>query len=121
MIWLSIINTYSFFFDFFNEVIRESYFFGGRVITDSDYYSFWESKKIEHKEIEKISDTTVKKIKQVAFKILEQVGIIDSVKNKQLIKPLLTTEAEKTITALKPQMLSVFLYDENTIKHHLNY
>ena len=121
MIWLSIINTYSFFLDFIDEVIRDSYFFGGRVITNGDYYSFWESKKIAHKEIENISDTTVKKIKQVAFKILEQVGIIDSVKNRQLIKPLLTAEAELVIMTSKPQMLSAFLYDENTIKHHSNY
>lgn len=121
MIWLSIISTYSFFSDFVDEVVRDSYFFGGRVISNSDYYSFWESKKIAHTEIENISDTTAKKIKQVAFKILEQVGIIDSIKNRQLIKPLLTTEAEQVITASKPQMLSAFFYDEHTIKHHFNY
>lgn len=121
MIWLSIISTYSFFSDFVNEVVRDSYFFGGRVISNSDYYSFWESKKIVYTEIENISETTVKKIKQVTFKILEQVGIIDSVKNRQIIRPLLTTKAEQLITVSKPQILSAFLYNEHTIRHHLNY
>ncbi len=120
MIWISILCTYEFFNDLMVEVIRENHFYSGGDVSNADYYNFWESKKALHPEVEAISDSTAAKVKQVAFKILEQVGIIDSVKTKRIIKPILTTESELTITNSKPHLLAAFLYDDNSLNKYLN-
>ncbi len=109
MVWLSVLNTYEFFKDISLECVYESYFFGGKTITNSDYYAFWESKKIQYPEIEKISDATAAKIKQVAFKIMEQVGIIDSVKTRNITVPLMSVELENEIKEDSPEILKMFL------------
>ena len=55
-------------------------------ITQGDYITFYRRKLDLHPEMEKLTDLTEKKIKQVIFKILEQAGIIDNIK-KRVIQP----------------------------------
>ena len=53
-------------------------------LTDTDYISFIRRKEINHDELANLTDQTQAKVKQVIFKILEQAGIIDNVRDKEI-------------------------------------
>lgn len=84
--FLSTCKTYLFIRDFVVEVLREKILVFDYQITEGDYISFYRRKLDLHPEMDTLTDITQKKIKQVTFKILEQAGIIDSIKSK-VIQP----------------------------------
>ena len=84
--FLSICKTYSLIRDFVIEALREKLLVFDYQITQGDYITFYRRKLDLHPEMEKLTDLTEKKIKQVIFKILEQAGIIDNIK-KRVIQP----------------------------------
>ena len=89
--FLSICKSSYFIRDFILEVIREKYLIFDYQITDGDYISYYRRKYEIHPEMEKLTEITEKKIKQVVFKILEQSGIINNIKSK-IIQPQLLDE-----------------------------
>ncbi len=116
MIWLSIVKMYSFVMDFFIEIILKKYQEQRYSILDSDYYIFWESKRCVSNEISTLSDSSVKKIKQVVFKMLYDLGFIDSVRTRQIVKPILTEASEVAIAMDSPSWLRLFLYEQYEVK-----
>lgn len=120
MIYLSIVKTYSFIYEFVNEVLNNKFIQFERYLSDADYSKFIDSKTNTHPELEAISEKTVAKVKQVTFKILEQIGIIDSLKTKMIIKPYLENSCVETIVNDNPMMLSAFLYSDGEIKNIKN-
>ena len=120
MIYLSIVKTYSFIYEFVNEVLNNKFIQFERYLSDADYSKFIDSKTNTHPELEVISEKTVAKVKQVTFKILEQIGIIDSLKTKMIIKPYLENSCVETIVNDNPMMLSAFLYSDGEIKNIKN-
>jgi hypothetical protein len=81
MVLLSLLKAYSFFKDFVIEVIRAKYLLYNNNIVSSDYTSFFNAKAITHNELNTITEKTTNKVKQVLFKMLEQVGLINSAKD----------------------------------------
>lgn len=120
MIWLSIVKTYSFIEDLFISVILRNFQEQKYYISDSDYFMFWESAKNNSIEIQSLSDLSTKKIKQVVFKILFDLGFIDSTKTKKITRPILTEAAEITIAKDSPSLLKLFLYEQYEIKQIIN-
>lgn len=116
MIFVSLIKTYPFLFDFNIEVLLNKYLLFDRTLLESDYIQFVKSKSIQHPEIEKLTENTLKKVKQVVFKILEQVGLITNIKNGFILKPFLSNQAIKAILIDDPIYLSAFLYSNDEIK-----
>jgi hypothetical protein len=90
LIFLSIIKTYQIIYDFVFEVFVPKFEAFDFYINDSDYNNFIESKISILPELQKVSNLTLKKIKQRIFTILFQVGMIDSIKNKKILKPLVS-------------------------------
>jgi hypothetical protein len=86
-------------------------------ILDSDYVRFIESKTASSDKLQKITDKTVYKIKQVIFKILEQSTIIDSVKNRNIQKPYVSDELKNIVAKSSPMYLASFLYTDGEIKN----
>ncbi|MEC5167235.1 hypothetical protein RCH18_002987 [Flavobacterium sp. PL11] len=84
--FLSVCKTYLFIRDFVVEVLREKILVFDYQITEGDYISFYRRKLDLHPEMDMLTQLTENKIKQVTFKILEQAGIINSIKNK-VIQP----------------------------------
>jgi hypothetical protein len=84
--FIAICKTYFFIRDFVIEVLREKLLIYDYQITEGDYITFYRRKLELHPEMEKLTPITEKKVRQVTFKILEQAGLIDSVKSK-LIQP----------------------------------
>lgn len=116
MILLSLIKLYEFLYDFIIEVLRYKYMLYDRNLTEIDYNKFFNSKSIEHTELELITEATTKKIKQVVFKLLEQVGLISTTKNGIILKPILSNEVINTIIIEDPSYLNAFLLSNEEIK-----
>ena len=116
MILLSLIKAYPFVNDFIVEIILNKYLLFDRTLLDSDYKRFVDSKRIQHPELESITEITSKKVKQVVFKLLEQVGLISNIKNGIIIKPYLSSKVLSEILVDDPAYLSAFLCSSEEIK-----
>lgn len=108
-------RTYRFFSDFVEEVLVEKVSLFDFHLTDRDYFTFVNRKLIDHEELEQLADSTKKKIKQVVFKVLEQAGIIDSIKTKNIQVPHIGRSFEKLICQTNPNDLKLLLYTEQRI------
>ena len=116
MVLLSLIKAYSFFKDFLIEVIRTKYLLYNNIIVSSDYTSFYNTKAITHNELNTITEKTTNKVKQVLFKMLEQVGLINSAKDGIIIKPFLSDDSIKAILNDDATLLAGFLCSDAEIR-----
>jgi len=113
--FLSVCKAYGFIRDFVIEVLREKMMVFDDQITEGDYISFLRRKQELHPELEKITEITISKIKQVTFKILEQAGIIDNIKSKKIQPQLLDFKVIKAILSDNPIWLKIFLMSDTDI------
>lgn len=120
MIFLSLVKTYAFFFDFINEVVRNKYLMFDYLLTDSDYIKFFNAKSFTHEELNNISDITAKKVKQVVYKLMEQIGLINNIKNGSIFKPMISDKVLEAIINDNPEYLTVFFYQAEEIKNLQN-
>lgn len=92
MLWIATCRHYQFIAAFSQEVIRERFITLRNVVSADDLDIFFNQKAEWHPELEKISFSSRKKLKQVLFRMLHEAGIIskDNVINPALITPGLT-------------------------------
>jgi superfamily II RNA helicase len=117
--FLAVCKYFDFIRDFVVEVVREKYLVYDYELTDGDYLSFFRRKAEMHLEMETLTELTQSKIKQVTFKMLEQAGIIDSVKSRHIQPQLLELETQKAIIEDNSELFKVFLFadiDINRLK-----
>ena len=114
--FLSACKTYSLLRDFVIEVVREKFLIMDFSLTDTDYLSFIRRKEVDHDELAELTDQTQGKVKQVIFKILEQAGIIDNIKNKEIQLQLLDGPTKRVIVEDNPDWLKVFLMSDIDIQ-----
>lgn len=119
MILLALLKTYSFFKDFVIEVMLTKYLTYDFILSDSDYLKFWNAKSILHKNLDNLKESTVRKVKLVVFKFLEQTGLIDSSQNMRIVKPFLSKECLDLIIRDKPHYLRGYLLSDNEISGYL--
>jgi hypothetical protein len=108
-------RTYSFFKDFVEEVMLEKISLFDFKLEDRDYNSFISKKSIEHKELDQLADSTKYKIKQVLIKVLEQGGLIDNIKERNIIMPIVELEIERIIAQTNLEDLKLLLYTDQKI------
>jgi hypothetical protein len=108
-------RTYSIFRDFIVEVMLEKISLFDFKLEDRDYNSFISKKSIEHEELDQLADSTKYKIKQVLLKVLEQGGLIDNIKERNIIMPVVEREIERIIVQSNPKDLKILLYTEQKI------
>lgn len=113
---LALCKTYRFYSDFVTEVLAEKVQLYDYSITDLDYNTFISKKRVDHAELENLAPTTQKKVKQVMYRMLDQVELIDSTKSPTLQTPILDAKMEQAIIEDDSNLLSCFLYDEHRIK-----
>jgi hypothetical protein len=116
LIFLSILKTYRFIYEFMAEVISKKVLMFDYKILNSDYETFFESKKYAVEQLENITEATQYKLKQVLFRILEEAMIIDSTKSKNILKPHLSGEVIELIVKDNPIYLKAFLYTDYEIE-----
>lgn len=115
-IFLTILKTYRFIFEFMTEVISKKVLMFDYKILNSDYETFFESKKYAVEQLESITEATQYKLKQVLFRILEEAMIIDNTKSKNILKPHLSGEVIELIIKDNPIYLKAFLYTDYEIE-----
>lgn len=115
MVFVALLKSYSFLFDFVAEVIRTKYFLFDNLMMDSDYSRFFNAKSLTHEELEELSELSAKKIKQVVFTILIQVGLLTHRTNGLILKPYLSDQSLKVIVKDQPVLLSCFLFPDADI------
>lgn len=116
---LSCFKLYKFIFDFATEIMRKKLLLFDFQMLNSDYESFYDSKRVAYDNLNTISEGTQYKLKQVMFLMFEQAGFIDSVKNKNIQKPYLSQELIKLIVVDDPKYLSAFLYNDYEINEQI--
>ena len=85
LIFFSAVKTYSILFDFLREVLKNKSLVFDYQLSDSDFNKFFKTKAETNPELERLTDSTKAKIKQVIFRMLAEVGMIDSIKQKNII------------------------------------
>lgn len=115
--FLAVCKAYGFIRDFVLDVIREKHLVYDYEITEGEYISFYRNKEEFHLEMDDLTDNTAYKIKQVTFKILEQVGIIDNIKTKQIQTQLLDEKVIQSILNDDAIWLKIFLMSDTDIKY----
>lgn len=114
--FLSCVKYYRLLNDFMIEVVRNKIQMFDYQILESDWANFIESKKAHVPKIGQSSETTLKKIRQVIFKMLSDAGIIDDIKNRIIQPPLLSREFQSIVCRENPQLLAAFLLSDTDIK-----
>lgn len=114
---LSVCKQYAFIRDFIVEVLRNKALVFDFQLTEGAYITFFRRKSEEHPELEEITETTTKKIKQVTFKILEQAGMIDSVRSKKIIPQIVEPQVSNSIMEDDPEWLKIFLLTDIEISN----
>lgn len=116
MILLSLVKAYSYLNDFIVEFLRNKYLSFETTLLETDYSKFYASKSLSHPELTAISQATAGKVKQVIFKLLEQVGMVTQAKNGTILRPVLSRKAIDAIVEDDPAFLNSFLYSNEEIK-----
>jgi hypothetical protein len=119
MILLSLVKAYPFFRDFIVEVLRTKYLLFDRVLIETDYNKFINTKSLSHQELNSITESTAKKVKQRIFTLLEQVGLITQIENGTILKPFLSNQVLNVITEDSPVLLATFLFSNQEIQELL--
>tara|TARA_B100000795_G_C22738904_1_gene414468 strand:+ start:338 stop:940 length:603 start_codon:yes stop_codon:yes gene_type:complete len=115
--FLSVCKAHSFIRDFVVEVLREKLLVFDYEISEGEYISFCRRKSDFHSEMDSLTELSQSKIKQVTFKILEQAGIIDDVKSKNIQPQLMDNNLIVAIVMDDKQWLKVFLMSDMDIKN----
>lgn len=113
---VSICKSYSFIREFIVEVVREKMLVYDYQITDGDYISFYRRKSDLHEEMDSLTELTEKKIKQVVFKMLEQAGLINDIKNRMIQPQIIDYKLIKALVLDNPNWLKVLLVSDTDIE-----
>ncbi len=113
---VSVCKPYSFIREFIVEVVREKVLVYDYQITDGDYISFYRRKLDLHEEMDSLTELTEKKIKQVTFKILEQAGLINDIKNRIIQPQIIDYKLMKALVQDNPNWLKVLLVSDMDIQ-----
>ena len=89
LLWLAICKKHEFIKDFAVEIIREKYLKFDYELTPQDYDIFYNRKSDWHPELEKFTETTKDKLRQVLFRIIREVEMVTG---ENTIVPVLFTE-----------------------------
>ena len=117
---VSICKCYGFIRDFIIEVVREKFLVYDYQITEGEFISFYRRKHDQHEEMETLTDLTEKKIKQVTFKILEQSGIINNIKKREIQPQFLNKDLIRVLVEDNPLWLKVLLVSDKDIERITN-
>jgi len=114
--FLGVCKRYGFIRDFTIEVIRDKVLVFDFKLNESDFNSFINSKILLHPELEAFSTSTLKKAKQVMYRILEQAGIINNAVEKNILPQIIQQDVINAIVRDDPAWLKIFMMPDRDIK-----
>lgn len=107
--YIACCRSYRYIREFVLEVVLDKLSVYNHQVTEMDYSAFFNRKCIDHEELENLADTTKAKIRRVVFKILQQAGLIDNIKSKNIIIPIVDSRLENVIRDTNPNDLALLL------------
>lgn len=87
--YIACVRSYRILREFIDEVLLDKLSIFDYNLTDYEFQKFFNNKADQNPKIEKLADSTKEKVKQVIFRILVQAGLIENIKNKTILKPIL--------------------------------
>lgn len=115
--FLSVCKLYGFVRDLTVEVLREKVLVFDSSLGYDDYDIFYNRKQQDHPELEELTESTRKKIRQVTFKMLEQAGMVINTKGSYTIQMQFPSQPLiDVIMQENPEWLKIFLYTDYQIK-----
>ena len=106
LIWISICRTYKFIGDFSSIIISEKFNSYQLKLDYDDFNYFYEQQKVLHEELNLLKDSTRKKLRQVVFRIMQELNIIS---NTNEITPLFPSIELKKVENATKKALKLFL------------
>jgi hypothetical protein len=82
--FLAICKTYPFVFDFVSQVLGEKLAIYDYQLQEVDFTAYWNDKLMEYPELDNITESTKKKIKQVLVRTLSEAGLIDGTSSQRI-------------------------------------
>ena len=117
LVLLAICKAHPFIYDFISETVRDRFYSQYERISHADFNEFYNENKYVHPELEKVTEQTVAKMRQVIFKILEQTEIIEDAGSGILRRPYLSETMERMVVKDDPKWLAIYLYSNNEINN----
>lgn len=114
--FLAVCKHYAFIRDFTIEVIRDKVLMFDFQLQESDYNSFINGKLLLRPELEEFSESTLKKARQVMYRIFEQAGIINNAAEKNILPQILQQDVINVIAKEDPAWLKIFMMSDKDIK-----
>ena len=94
-------------FDLMYEVFRDKLFLGGTEISEADLNIFFKNKQDQNEKVAKITDTSIKKLKQVYSKYMFEAGLLTGkTTEKIIVKPYIDPDLKY---ALKQNAMERYL------------
>lgn len=113
MLWLALCRRYAIIGDFAKEVVHEHFLNLKHSVEYDDFNAFYSNKSQLHPELETVADSTLKKIRQVLFKMMHEVGIL--MKNNMINALVLSQQVKERITGNNRDDLLFFPVHVNPI------
>lgn len=115
LIWLAICRRYTFIRDFAIEVIHEAVLTLKSTVTYDDYNGFYAAKMVTHPELGTVADSTRRKVRQVLFRMLTEIQILDTDRTIQVT--MLSPDLKSLIQETTPDVIRWYpVYDPKTLK-----
>jgi hypothetical protein len=114
ILWLAVCKRYRFIYDFAVEIIHEKYLRLDLALAHADYDIYFDNKAEWHPEVERISEETRQKGRQVVFKMLREAGLLSG--DQQIIPALLSPAVIEAIAADNPADFAVFPIPDTLIQ-----
>lgn len=106
LLWFSVCKCYTFIRDFATEVLREKFLAMDYHLTYMDYEAFYNRKSGWHDELDAISETTRKKLRQVLFRMLKEAELLSP--NQTIVQAAFTERLAKVLSRDTPMSFQVF-------------
>lgn len=106
LLWLGVCRRYAFIHEYASEVIRERYLTLKHDLPAEEFETFYNAKAQWHEELEKIAESTRKKLRNVLYKMLKEAEIIDA--NQLILSAMLSDELISTIAKHDTNNLTIY-------------
>ena len=106
LLWFAICKSYPFIREFAVQVLNEKYLSRAMHLTELDYDAFFKHQADWHPELEKITDSTRKKIKQVVLLTIRQAELVSD--DTRILPALLSPRLIQVLTPDAPMSFRIF-------------
>ena len=117
LLWVATCRRYAFVRDFAKEVLRENFLVLRRQLTSTDYEAFVNAKALWHGELDSLTLSTQRKLRQNLFRMLREANLVSE---QLLIQPaVLTPQLARLLARQGVEQLLVFPASDHEVKRWL--